>query len=135
MSFYGKLAIFWIGVYSALWLLSRFPNSKISQLAFTWHGPVPYFGELKSHYHWRWVLYALNWLAQIVILFAIGFVLAWWRPAWSDSVPFLVVWAFTLPLLAGIAILGAILAGLAALKAKLLGPNPAFSEMPHEIQV
>jgi hypothetical protein len=68
-------------------------------------------------------------------LFGIGLALAWWRPAWGDSVPFLVVWAFALPLLAGMAILGAILAGLAALKAKLLGPNPAFSEMPHEIQV
>lgn len=111
----------------------RFPNNKVARIAFSWHGPAPYQGEFKSHYLWRWVLYALNWLAQIIGLFAVGYLIVWWRPAWGETTAFLAIWAFALPLFAGMAIFGAALAALAALKAKFLGPNPVFSEATHEV--
>jgi hypothetical protein len=124
MPFYAKLAIFWVGLYLAIYLLGRFPNSLISRLAFSWHGPVPVPGERKSHFLFRQAGYAVNWLAQIAFLFALGYVATWWRPSLGEETWFLALWAFALPIFGGMALLGAILAVCAALKAMLFGPNP-----------
>jgi hypothetical protein len=132
MSFYVKLSVFCTLVYSAIWLFSRFPNSHISRIAFSWHGPIPKFGELKSHYLLRWCLYALGWLAQVAFLFACGYFAVWVHPPLAETVPFLVFWAFALPLFGGIALLGALIAAASALKAKAIGPNPTFEPLDHE---
>jgi hypothetical protein len=132
MSFYVKLSIFWALVYSAIWLLSRFPNSRISRIAFSWHGPIPTFGELKSHYLFRQCLYALGWLAQVLFLFACGYFAAWIHPPLADIVAFQALWAFALPLFGGMAFLGALMAAISALKARMIGPNPAFRPLDHE---
>lgn len=124
MPFFAKLAIFWVGLYLAIYVLARFPNSRISRLAFSWHGPAPIPGERKSHLMFRLASYALGWLAQITFLFALGYVATLWRPSLAEETWFLALWAFTLPLLGGVALLGAILAGFAGLKAKAFGPDP-----------
>jgi hypothetical protein len=126
MSFYAKLAIFWVGLYLAIYLLARFPNSRISRLAFSWHGPVPSPGERKSHLMFRWAGYALSWLAQITFVFALGYVATWWRPSLADEMWFLALWAFALPIFGGMAFLGALMALLTGLKAQFLGPNPTL---------
>jgi hypothetical protein len=132
MSFYAKLAVFWLIMYSAIWVLARYPSSKLSRFAFSWYGPVPFPGELKSQFMLRWCFYALGWLGQIAFVFACGYVAAWLHPPLTDAMLFLAFWAFALPLLAGMSLLGAIIAGGASLKARLLGPNPAFVAPDHE---
>ena len=129
MSFYAKLAGFWVIVYAEVWLLARFPNSRVSRLAFSWQGPISVAGERKSEYLFRWAVCALGWLAQIAFVFAVGYLIAWWRPWIQDEWWFLAIWAFALPLLGGIAILGALGATLRALWAKLIGPNPTAVEL------
>jgi len=135
MSFYAKLAAFWIAVYAALWLLSRFPNSAVGRLAFSWYGPAPAVGEAKSRYLWRWAVYAVSWLAQILVVFAVGVLLLWWWPWLEQEMVFMAFWSFALPLLAGTALLGAVLAVLGALKASLFGPNPVFTADEQGISV
>jgi hypothetical protein len=132
MSFYAKLAAFWVVVYAALWLLSRFPNSRVSRIAFSWHGPIPYRGEYKSHYFGRWCIYALTWFAQILFIFSCGYFVSSLFPHFANATLFLVVWAFALPLLGGTALLGAVLAACASLKAKYVGPNPVFEVLSDE---
>lgn len=132
MSFYAKLAVFWVAVFVTLWLLSRFPNSRISRLAFSWYGPKPSPGELKSRFLARWCTYALGWLAQILFVFACGYVASLWFPAIAENMLFLAVWSFALPLLGGTALLGAMLAAGASLKAKYVGPNPVFEVVGHD---
>ena len=122
-----KIAAFWLCVHFVLWLLRRRPNSAISRLAFSWQGPHPVEGELKSSYYRRKAIFALGWLAQI--LTATAFVaLAMHAMPRSEAVdtPIMVA-AFTLTIGCGMAMLGALLAALVSLKASLLGPNPAFS--------
>ncbi len=72
----------------------------------------------------RWARYALSWLAQIALLFALGYVATWWRPSLAEETWFRALWAFALPIFAGMALLGAIMAVVGALKARCFGPNP-----------
>jgi hypothetical protein len=98
-------------------------------LAFSWYGPVPHPGELKSHFLARWCVYALGWLAQILFLFACGYCFSLWFPEVAKTTLFLVLWAVTLPMLGGMALLGAAIAAGASLKAKYFGPNPRVDEI------
>lgn len=126
MPFSVKLAIFWAIVFATIRMLSRYPNSHLARIAFSWHGRIPEQGELKSHFLFRWFLYALMWLAQIAFVFACGYVAGWVHPPLAGTTPFLVFFIFALLLLGGMALLGALIAGISALKAKTLGPNPTF---------
>jgi hypothetical protein len=124
MPFLEKLAVFWVGVYVILYVLACFPKSRISHLAFSWHGPAPRPGERKDHFMFRLAGYALSWFAQVVFLFALGYLITWWRPSFGDETWFLALWAFALPIFGGMALLGAFMAVVSALKARLFGPNP-----------
>ena len=128
MSFYTKIALFYIFIYTSVRILSRFPDSLISQVVFSWYGPVPKTGELKSHYLFRWSIYALGWLMQILVVFACGYSAKYWYPMLIYEDWFLGIWFFAIPLLGMVALLGALIAGFTALKAKIIGPNPAYSE-------
>ncbi len=128
MSFYTKIALFYIFIYTSVRLLSRFPKSLISRLAFSRYGPLPKFGELKSHYLLRWSLYALSWLMQLLVIFACGYSAKYWYPMLQYENWYLGFWFFALPLLGMVALLGALLAAIMALKAKTTGPNPTYSE-------
>ena len=130
LPFFQKLAAFWLCVRAILWLLKRRPDSIISRLAFSWQGPYPREGELKSSYYRRKSLFALGWLAQIVTAAALV-ALAMRAMPWSEAVDMsIMVAAFTLTIGIGMAALGALLAALASVKASLLGPDPAFSSAP-----
>lgn len=126
MSFYLKLGLFWIAAVIALRLLARFPDSQLSRLAYTWYGPVPFVGELRSGYLWRWCRCALIWLTQILVLILCGLVALRFNPKLIEFGIFHATFLFALPILAGMALLGAAIAGLASWKARFLGPNPAF---------
>ena len=127
MAFYVKVAAFWLLVIGAIWLLARFPGSRLSRLAFSWHGPRPAVGESKSHLMFRWATYSLAWLCQIILVSACGWLATWWHPPMADYQLFMAVWAFALPLLGGMALLGATLTVCAGLKARLIGPDPVFT--------
>ena len=126
-----KIAVFWLCVYLAVWVLRRRPNSAISRLAFSWQGPFPIDGELKSSYYRRKAAFALGWLMQILAAAAILALIVMYASPKSDSISLaIMVIAFALTIGLGMAVLGALLAVLTSLKALLLGPDPTFS--PHE---
>ncbi|MHB1951358.1 MAG: hypothetical protein ACYCQK_07765 [Acidiferrobacteraceae bacterium] len=133
MSFYSKLAIFWVIVGATLWLVSRHRNSRLSRFALSWHGPLPIAGELKSRYLFRWFLYAMRWFIQISFFLAVGYGIAWRQPQWAKTEMFLMFWAFALPLFAGMALLGGALALFGSVKAKWFGPNPTQTGHEHEM--
>lgn len=125
MSFYAKLAMFWAALFGIIWLLCRFPNNPVSQLAFDWRGPYPAHGERLSKFMLRRAIYALKWFSQILLAFCALWLLASWRPDLAETSVFMLFW-FALPLLGGTLLLAAIVyAGLAA-KQHLFGPNPEF---------
>jgi len=77
MPFNVKLAIFFVLLLGAVYLLHRNPHWKISQLAYSWHGPAPAEGETYVHYLLRWAgyagLHALAFLAAISLSLALGY--------------------------------------------------------------
>jgi hypothetical protein len=131
MSFYAKLFVFWIVVHIVYRLALRYPGSRLSRIAFSWHGPVPHHGELKSHFLARRCAHALAWLSQILFVFACGYCISFWFPSVAETTPFLVVW-FVVSLLGGMALLGAAIAACASLKARYFGPDPTFEAIVHE---
>ena len=132
MSFNEKLALFYIVIRITLWLLARYPQTRISKLAFSYYGPIPTAGEYKSHYYLRWAGYAIGWFSQILLILAIGVLVdAQFSLSTRYETSFL-VFLFASTILGGIALLGCALAFLAALKAKFIGPNPTFMGT-HEI--
>ncbi len=132
MSTVAKIAVFWVCIYLALWLLRRHPNSAISRFAFSWQGPFPAEGELKSSYYRRKAIFALGWLAQIAALLAL--VMYTMPRSKSIATPMMLA-MFALAIGFGMAVLGALLAALTSFKARWLGPNPAFSLIRPEHEV
>ena len=131
MSFYLKLGLFLVATFLVLRLLARFPHSRLSQLAYSWYGPAPTTGELRSEYLWRWCRQSLLWLAQVVLVFACGVIALEFYPRAIESTAFLAVFLFALPLLAGMALVGALGAAILAWKVSVFGPNPAQSDQSH----
>lgn len=132
MPFEAKLLLFGAGMVAALWWAARYPDSLVSRIAFTWHGPFPQHGETKSHFYRRQCVFALGWLVQFMVVWALGYICAWYWPGITESVWFLVVFAFALPLAIGMALLGALLAWLCSVKASVIGPNPEFVHVAAE---
>ena len=126
MSFDVKLALFWLGVYIVMCLLRAGPASAVARVALAWIGPVPREGELRSHYLHRQALFALGWLAQLLVIAALLTLLCQAIPALANSQAFIVVAGFALVIGLGMAVLGALLAWLGSMKARLLGPNDAW---------
>ena len=121
------IALFWIGIWLALKVLRRNPDSIAARFAFSWHGPYPEEGERLSSYYRRKVWFALGWLLELLLVSAILGILAWWVPVIRNAEPFLIFSGFALTIGLGMATLGAILVWLASLKARLIGPDPIFS--------
>ena len=128
MPFTVKLIVFWLVLLTALWLLRRFPESRISRLAFSWHGPTPIAGELKSAFLVRQSLHMLVWATQVLAVFCGVWLLAAYLHNGDSPTMFVVLW-IALPLLGATFLLAAILHACSALKAKWLGPNPIY--VPH----
>ena len=97
MPFLEKLAVFWVGVYVILYVLACFPGSRISHLAFSWHGPAPRPGERKDHFMFRLAGYALSWFAQVVSCSPLATLLAGGVPPSATKRGFLRFGAFALP--------------------------------------
>lgn len=132
MTFYGKVAIFWLVLFGAIWFVRRFPHNPISRVAFDWHGPYPVHGEPLSKFMARRAIYALKWFSQTLLVFCALWLVVSWRPQLSETSLFMAFW-FALPLLGGTFLLAAALYAASAAKQQLLGPNPkceAFSEPP-----
>ena len=132
MTFYAKLAIFWVVLLGTIWFVRRFPHNPVSRAALDWHGPYPVQGEHLSKFMARRAIYSLKWFGQILLVFCALWLVVSWRPELADTSLFMVFW-FALPLLGGTMFLAAALYGVSAAKQHLLGPNPEFevvSEQP-----
>src|SRR5579864_5171229 len=107
MTFYQKLAAFWICV-SAIFIIIRLrPHSSLAKLLLSWQGPFPKHQETESAYSVRYALWALIWFLQITAVFIVGtYVFA---KQYSDSIFFMVFFEFTLPFLGVLALSGSIL--------------------------
>lgn len=121
------ISIVYACVAAGLFVLRLFPGSLLTRFAFTWFGPAPKPGELKSHYWWRWALYAFVWFCQIVAVVLAGAYFVACHPGLADNLTLQGIW-FALSLLGLMAAGGLLLSGLSALKARLFGPNPRFTD-------
>ncbi|MFZ6814753.1 hypothetical protein ACO0K3_09825 [Undibacterium sp. Rencai35W] len=122
-----KIIIFWLIVGLMVWALKKAPTSVAAKMAFSWNGPFPQEGELKSSYYRRKTLFALGWFVQIIFVALLLFIVTWIFPAIVQAETFLFVACFALTIGLGMAALGALLAFLTYLKAKVIGPNNTFT--------
>jgi hypothetical protein len=123
------IAIFYSCIGAVLFLLRMLPRSWLSRLAFTWLGPAPRAGELKSHYLWRWAGCAFTWFSQFLAVLLAGLYFAKSHVNFFETPLSQAVFWFCIPMLGLVALAGAILAALAATKSMLLGPNPKAGQM------
>jgi hypothetical protein len=123
MDFYAKLSVFWIALFGALWILARFPESRITRAAYSWQGPFPARGERYSHFMRRRSAHVFFWFVQSVVAFLALWIAIDWKPALAENALFMATW-FGLTLLAGTFLLSAAVLFTASLKHSLFGPDP-----------
>lgn len=129
MSFYVKLAIFWVVVVVGVRLLRKFPNSTVSQAAFSWNGPFPYEKESLSHYKLRWALYSFKYSLVILVLLITGVYLCdWLNPTIREHSYFQVIFLFGLPLLFGMTVVGGLGCLCKSAWHKLINPSAKYCE-------
>jgi uncharacterized membrane protein YdbT with pleckstrin-like domain len=126
MSLDARIALFWLGVYLVLCLLRAKPGSIIARVMLAGIGPIQHEGELRSRYLRRQAVFALGWLAQLLVIAAVLILICERVPAPTDAETFTVVAMFALVIGTGMAVLGALLAWLGSIKARLIGPDPAW---------
>jgi hypothetical protein len=121
-----RIVFFGAALLAAIWVLSLFPRSTVTRIAFSWIGPVPLEGETWAKYQLRWAFYALDWLGQIVFLFAVLYGAAYFYPSIEEHQAFLVFATFALPIAGGMALVATLAFLLKAAKARYVGPNPVY---------
>jgi hypothetical protein len=86
-------------------------------------GPKPATGESWAAYQWRWAVYSLDWLIQIVVLLTLlnGVLIAFPQSQEHQS---LRAFQFGLTLGLGMALLAFFAFAARAVKARFFGPNP-----------
>lgn len=121
-----RILVFYVVIFAGLALLALYPRSVVVQIALLWIGPKPIFGESWAQYQFRWGIYSLVWLGQIVVLFLILLGVAYVYPIIENHEAFLILTGLALPIGAGMAVLAAFSFFVKAAKAKYFGPNPIF---------
>lgn len=120
-----KVLVFYAAVAAVVVILRLFANSFVGRVTFSWMGPKPQKGETWATYQWRWAMYSLDWLIQVMVLFALvnGVLIA--LPQAREH-QLLRVFQFGLTLGLGMALLAFLAFVARAAKARFLGPNPAY---------
>lgn len=118
--------LFWAAVFAVLWYIRRHPQGAVARVAYSWHGPYPARGELRSAYYRRVSSFAFGWLWQFLVLAVVGYVWLKLEPSAAESSLFQLVFLFALPLGMGMALLGGVVARVTAVKAATLGPDGVF---------
>ncbi len=109
MPFTLKLLIFLLVVLAIGYLLRCFPNSAISKIAFSWHGPKPEDQETLGHYMMRWALYAFKQGAVVFIVIVCGIYIGKEiNQNIFENTYFQLFFFFGFPFLVGMAVLGGI---------------------------
>ena len=127
MSFESKLLCFWAIIGALIIYLRMRPADSVARAALTWIGPFPLVGEPWARFQWRWALYSLSWLLQLLFaMSAIYMLFMREKGAYETHTWLQVVW-FGLPLGAGAALLAFIGFLCKAAKARFIGPNPVFA--------
>ena len=121
-----RIVAFYVALFAAIWLLSLFPRSAISRIAFSWFGPVPREGESWARYQLRWAFYSLDWLGQIVLLLLLLYGTVYLFPTIEQNQIFLMFAAFALPIGAVMALSAALTFFIKAAKGRYWGPNPMY---------
>ena len=128
------IAIFLIALFAVLWLLRRYPHSRIARLAFTWHGPFPEVGELRSSYLFRRSIFSAMLLCQAIVIFCGLGLIVRSQPALSETSPFVFA-AMGFMVICALFVIATLAYFCSALKAHWFGPNPAFVAHVNEPEV
>jgi len=128
------VAIFGISLYAVLWLLRRYPHSRIARLALTWHGPFPQIGELRSSYLFRRSMFVAKLLCQAIVIFCGLGLIVRLKAASLETSPIVLV-AMGFMVICALLFIAALAYLCSALKARWLGPNPAFVAQDDEPEV
>ena len=121
-----QIVLFYLALFAGIWLLSLFPRSTVTRMAFSWFGPIPKEGESFARYQLRWAFYSFDWLGQIFCLLLLFYLASYFYPGIEQNQAFLVFAAFALPIGGGMALLAAVTFLIKAAKARYLGPNPLY---------
>lgn len=124
-----KVLEFYAVIGAVVILLRLFSNSFVSRVAFSWLGPKPAVDETWAAYQWRWAVYSLGWLIQIMLLFALvnGVLIAFPQ---IQQHQLLLAFQFGLTLGLGMALLAFVAFVARAAKARFFGPNPTHKSPP-----
>lgn len=134
MSQFAEIALFWLIVFVAICVLARYPESWLGRILFARQGPLPLRREARSSYLLRWSLFAASWLAQALVVLAIGWEAHYLDPSLSESLFFRVFWLVVVPLLAMAALLTSLCALSASLWRRYLGAERRKRRASHAIQ-
>lgn len=121
MEAFIEISLFWVAVFVAIWLLSRFPESWLGRVLFAHQGPLPVRGEARSRYQLRWAKYAAGWFLQALLVLLVGWGARGLDPSLGDELFFQVFWTVIVPLAASVALLGSLCALTASLWRRYLG--------------
>lgn len=125
-----RLILVEIALWGIVAILSTFPYSRASRLAFTWLGPTPRIGEARSRYRARrslWVL--ILFFQSIAIFFSLELIIRSYPELQEGSVKLI---AMVLPTLAILLLVTAAWYACTAAKARWFGPNPTFEASSSE---
>lgn len=131
MSFETKLIIFWVFLFTVIWLAHRHPNSSLSKLASSWHGPIPRENELLSSFLLRQSTHAFSWALQTTFIITGLFLLELWFPELNQSNLYIAS-IFSTFLLGGTFLLATLVYFFQAIKQRWIGPNPLVLEPEDE---
>lgn len=131
MSFEAKLIIFWVLLFTITWLVHRHPNTSLSTLASSWHGPIPRENELLSSFLLRQSTHAFSWALQTAFIITGLFLLELWFPELNQSNLYIAS-IFSTFLLGGTFLLATLVYFFQAIKQRWIGPNPLVLESENE---
>ncbi len=134
MTFFWKLVTFWAVVAGSLFILRRNSRRKLSQIAFSWHGPFPRHGESYAHFMLRWATYSGKFVAAFGLVLLV-FTLSGLANVLADSSYISALFTFAIPLGSGMALLAAVGFLIKAPWFHFVGPSRLFNEGSKDFEI
>lgn len=121
-----RLLIASIVIWGVLLALRFFARTPVGRIAFSWLGPRPFREESWANYQFRWAIYSVDWLMQIILVSLIlGGTIYYFPQLKGDTFPMAMAFAL---FIAGVMAVVAFCAFLVrSVKARFVGPNPIYT--------
>ena len=104
MTLTQKIIVFWVCVLFIRVCIEVLPETWLTRILNSWHGPIPRVDETESAFFLRYAFWASNWLLQTLLLTIAG--VYFFAAYSSDSLFVAALFEFALPFLALLALAG-----------------------------